>query len=73
MPLKNASELAELYQTAIEAIVAGTVSSYSISGRTFTKLDLPTLHDLYNYWASRASAERLGFTTTADMRGGFDS
>lgn len=68
MPLKSAQEWAEIYQTAIESIVVGTVASYSISGRTFTKLDLSALHDLYQYWSSRAQSDRVGFTTVADFR-----
>jgi hypothetical protein len=69
MPIKSASEWAELYQAAIESIVAGTVSSYSISGRSFTKHDLGTLEDLYRYWLGKAAEQSHGFTTQADMRG----
>ncbi len=70
MPLKSAQEWAELYEAAITSIVAGTVSSYSISGRTFTKHDLGTLEDLYRYWVGKAAEQSNGFTTSADMRGG---
>lgn len=69
MPLKNPEEMAEMYMAAIEKIVAGTVSSYSISGRSFTKHNLPELEDLYRYWLGKAGEKRHGFTTTADMRG----
>lgn len=69
MPLKSAEEWAELYQTAIEKIVAGTVSSYSISGRNFTKHNLSELEDLCRYWTAKAAEAKHGFTTSADMRG----
>jgi hypothetical protein len=66
--LKTPQEWAELYEAAITAIVSGGVSSYSIAGRTFTKLDLPTLQRLYEYWGQRVEGERNGMVSIADMR-----
>lgn len=69
MALKTATEWAELYESAITALVGGGVSSYTIQGRSFTKNDLGILTDLHKYWSARATEESSGFTSTADMRG----
>ena len=60
-------EKAEAYETAIEAILTGGVSSYSVAGTTFTKLNLEGLERLAQYYRSRAEAESVGFTTVHDM------
>jgi hypothetical protein len=65
--LKTAREWAELYQTAIEALVSGTVSSYSISGRSVTKHNLAEIERLHRYWLGRAQSESGGFVTYANM------
>ena len=70
MPLKTAREWVELYETAIESIVTGTVSSYSIAGRQFTKHSLTELETLHRYWLGRAAEDDRGFVTYADRRYG---
>lgn len=60
-------EKAEAYEAAIETILAGGVSSYSVAGTTFTKHNLDGLERLAQYYRSRAEAEVTGFTTSAAM------
>ena len=60
-------EKAEAYETAIEALLTGGVSSYSVAGTSFTKHNLEALERLAQYYRSRAEAETTGFTTVADM------
>lgn len=67
MAVKTAAEWVDIYDEAILKIVSGTVSSYSVSGRTFTKHDLQMLHDIREYWAARAAEHNTGFTTSSDM------
>ena len=66
--MKTAEEWADLYEQALTAIISGGVSSYSIAGRTFTKLDLPTVQRLYDFWAQRVESTRNGIVTVADFR-----
>jgi hypothetical protein len=66
--MKTPEEWAELYEQAITAILTGGVSSYSIAGRTFTKLDLPALQRLYDHWSQRVESTRNGIVTVADFR-----
>jgi hypothetical protein len=66
--LKSYSEMALMYQTAIESIVTGGLSSYSIAGRSFSKNDLSTLERLFQYYKSKAAEQDRGFVTFADMR-----
>ena len=68
MAFKTPTEWAEIYETAITSLVAGMTSSYSIAGRSFTRLDLDLLHKLYDYWRSRAEETTWGNVTLADMR-----
>lgn len=66
--MKTPEEWAELYENALTAIITGGVSSYSIAGRTFTKLDLPTIQRLYDFWTQRVESSRHGIVTVADFR-----
>ncbi len=68
MSLKSAQQMAEMYQTAIQSLVGGGISSYSVGGRSFTLNNLGQLEDLYRYWSSKAAETRGGFVTYADMR-----
>jgi len=69
---KTAEEMALLYEAAIESLVAGNTQSYSISGRSFTRLDLSTLERLYAYWRARAEQATTGSVSYADLRGGLE-
>lgn len=68
-PLDYADEALKC-EHAIVAIVSGKVSSYTISGRTFTKNDLNTLKAMAEYFRRRAAETNYGGTTYADMSGG---
>ena len=68
MPLKTPQEMAEMYQAAVEALVTGGISSYSIGGRSFTLNNLGQLEDLLRYWTSKAAEQSGGFVTYADFR-----
>jgi putative N-acetylmannosamine-6-phosphate epimerase len=70
-PLDYADEALKC-EHAIVAIVAGKVSSYTISGRTFTKNDLNTLRTLADYFRRRHAETTHGGTTYADMSGGVE-
>jgi hypothetical protein len=52
----SASLLAQV-EAAIEALLTGGASSYSIGARTVTKLDLATLFDQRNQLAIQAARE----------------
>lgn len=67
--MKTPEEKAEMYDRAIDALVAGGVASYTIAGRTFTKLDLEKLERLRNYYAGKAEEAKHGFVTYSDLRG----
>ena len=72
MALKTNAEMAAMYQEAIEKLVAGGVASYTIAGRTFTKLNLGELEKAFHYWKGLADAEAGpgGFAVTfSDIRG----
>lgn len=71
MALKSNQEMAELYQMAIEKLVSGGVASYTIAGRTFTRLNLGELEKVFRYYKELADAESGagGFVTYADFRG----
>jgi len=66
--LTPAAEMARHYQVAIKKIVAGTVSSYSIGGQSFTKQDLPKLQEGLKYWRRQATRENYGCRLVADVR-----
>lgn len=68
--MKTYQQKLEMYDAAIDALVAGGVSSYTVAGRTFTKLDLSTLEKLRAYYAAKVQEEKGGFVTFSDMRGG---
>ena len=70
MEIKTATEWAELYETAIENLVTDNVQSYSVAGRTFTRLNLTTLERLYNFYAGKAAQEKHGRVTHANMSRG---
>lgn len=70
MAFKTYEARALEYEAAITAIIAGTVSSYSIAGRTFTKHDLNTLEALYKYYRAKAEESTRGNVTYANMRVG---
>jgi len=67
MAIKSATEWAELYQTAIENLVTDNVQSYTVAGRTFTRLNLTTLERLYTHYAGKAEAEKYGRTTLSNL------
>lgn len=72
MALKSNLQMAEMYQEAIEKLVSGGVASYTIAGRTFTKLNLGELEKAFHYWKGQADAEegKGGFAVTfSDIRG----
>ena len=71
MALKSNKEMAELCQQAIVQLVSGGISSYTIAGRTFTKLNVFELQKLVDYYKSRAEAEQAGGirVSFADLRG----
>lgn len=72
MALKTNEQMAEMYQDAIAKLVSGGVQSYTIAGRTFTKLQLAELERAFRYYKDLADADngRGGFVVTlADMRG----
>jgi len=60
--------MAQLHQDAITEIVAGTVSSYSVLGQSFTKLDLDKLERLCAYHDRRATMALHGVRSVADLR-----
>lgn len=68
MPLKTPREWAETYEAAINAIVSGEVSSYSLGGRTFSMLDLQRLEEGHRYWLGRLAEIDSGFVTYSDQR-----
>ena len=70
MAIKTATEWAELYQTAIENLVTDNVQSYSIAGRTFTRLNLSTLERLLKYYSGKAQQEKHGRVTHSDLSRG---
>ena len=51
------SEMLTSVRTAIAAVLAGGNSSYSINGRTFTRLDLDTLLRMEKEYAGRVASE----------------
>lgn len=67
MAIKSATEWAELYQTAIENLVSDNVQSYSIAGRSFTRLQLPTLERMYTYYVGKAALEKNGRVTVSNL------
>lgn len=71
MALKTNQEMAEMYQDAIAKLVAGGVASYTIAGRTFTKLNLAELERGLKYYKDKAIEDAGGgvFVTFSDMRG----
>ncbi len=72
MALKTNLEMAEMCQAAIVQLVGGGVSSYTIAGRTFTKLNISDLQRLYEHYKAAAEADegKGGFAVTfADFRG----
>jgi len=69
MAFKTATQMAEMYEAAIEALVTGRTQSYSIAGRSFNRLDLSALEKLYQYWRSRAEESTFGNVSYADLRG----
>jgi hypothetical protein len=72
MALKSNKEMAEMYQQAISQLVSGGVASYTIAGRTFTKLQLGELEKAFRYYKDAADADegKGGFVVTlADFRG----
>lgn len=67
MPAKTPSEWVEIIDDALVKIISGTVSNYSVAGRSFTKHDISQLQDLRDYWASIDASKRSGFTTRANF------
>lgn len=66
--LKSNLEIAVEIQEAILSILAGTVQSYSIAGRSFTKLNLKDLEEMYTYYETRANRDSYGIVALADQR-----
>jgi hypothetical protein len=69
MGLHSYAELAEKADAAVFSLLSGTVSSYSIAGRTFTKHDLRALQEIAEYYRQMASQEKHGQFGVADFRG----
>lgn len=69
MATRTADEWLEMIEDAIASIITGKTSSYSIGGRSFSRLDISALEDLRSYWASKAAESRNGFTTSPDFSG----
>lgn len=62
--VKTAAEHAAMYEQAIENCVAlGANASYTVMGKSFSKVPLSELQRLYNYWRGVAAQESgPGFT-----------
>ena len=72
--LKTPKQMAEAYQTAIDAIVSGQLQSYSIPNRgSFTKFDLPALETAYRYWRRMAEQDEFGCVSLADANAANDA
>lgn len=71
MALKTNEQMAEMYQDAIAKLVSGGVASYTIAGRTFTKLNLGELEKGFQYYKTKAEEDKNGglFVTFSDLRG----
>ena len=67
--LKSASEMAEMYQSAIEAILGGA-QSYDVGNTTVTRASLSVVEKKYGYWVARAKKEALGINA-GDVRGNY--
>lgn len=67
---RTPEEMLDAVQNALLALVSGSVSSYSIAGRSFTYHNLSELQRLESYYQSQVAATRNGIVTYADMRVG---
>lgn len=56
----SASQHVELIDSAIQDVLAGRASSYSIGNRSVTKLDIKALYDERRKWAAQADRESGG-------------
>ena len=66
--LTQSNVMAETLETAYIDIIEGKVSSYTIGGRTFSRLNIKDLFDQLKYWRARANKEQYGSVTQADVR-----
>lgn len=64
--------MAEKCQAAIVGIVDGSLSSFSVAGNTYTKLNLDSLQKLYDHYAARAARRQHGIVSRLDFSGGGD-
>lgn len=65
---KTAAEMATMYQDAIESIVAGDVSGYTVMGQTFTMHDIEKLERLREYWDRKVTEDSHGVRSVVDVR-----
>lgn len=65
MPLKSYAEIAQTLEDAMLAVASGTLQSYSLNGKSFSKHNLKDLADLYRQYRQWAEEETHGGTTLA--------
>lgn len=63
----SASQHVDLLDTAIQALLEGGASSYSIGNRSVTKHDIAKLYEERRYWASMVERENGGSIRIAKM------
>jgi hypothetical protein len=60
--------LLALVETALESLLTGGISAYSINGRQFTKLDLPELNKMRKELQASVAAASSGMFYASQFR-----